>query len=260
MPSIKPNRSTRRTCVCGGQFNPGSGHSSCFACRRKPGGMVGEDANPRALSMIDMYRAGATCPEISQLFSLSPQRVQQILSSHGVSRADGGQRRKADDRVERARVATDARYYAKWGHTRDEHRKLLALGRGKGDRGPVRAFAQQRKSAAFRGIAWHLTLAEWWRIWLDSGKWYKRGRGHGAYVMSRRGDAGAYELGNVFIQLADINNSDRPQKKSGLTIGVRRVKSGRYEAKVTSHGRYRHLGTFATAEEAGAAYRAAIGG
>jgi hypothetical protein len=49
-------------------------------------------------------------------------------------------------------------------------------------------FQQQRQSARRRGIPWHLTLGDWWRIWEQSGRWNERGRGHGHYVMSRTGD------------------------------------------------------------------------
>lgn len=71
-----------------------------------------------------------------------------------------------------------------------------------------RAFYVQRQNAKQRGIEWRLTFDEWNRVWQDSGRWDSRGRGAGQYVMSRHGDKGAYEAGNVFINLGSQNVSD----------------------------------------------------
>lgn len=53
-----------------------------------------------------------------------------------------------------------------------------------------------------------LTLDQWKQIWFASGKWDQRGRGADKYCMCRIGDAGAYEMGNVFIELGAKNVSD----------------------------------------------------
>ena len=69
-------------------------------------------------------------------------------------------------------------------------------------------YTQQKSNAKQRGIEFLLTLDEWKQIWLDSGHWEQRGRGATKYCMSRTGDTGAYEAGNVFIQLGRNNVSD----------------------------------------------------
>lgn len=62
-----------------------------------------------------------------------------------------------------------------------------------------KAYTQHKSNAKQRGIEMRLTLEEWKDIWLSSGKWDERGRGADKYCMCRNGDAGHYELGNVFI-------------------------------------------------------------
>ena len=97
---------------------------------------------------------------------------------------------------------------------------LLKLPREKGmsyNRTPTGAFSRQKHNARKRGIPWRLTLEEWWAVWEQSGKWPERGRGIG-YVMSRCGDTGAYEVGNVFIQPAMANNSVQGHRYTGRTV------------------------------------------
>ena len=72
----------------------------------------------------------------------------------------------------------------------------------------MRAYVQQRSNAKTRGIGFNLTFDEWKKIWIDSGKWEQRGRGAEKYCMCRIGDTGAYEIGNVFIDLGRHNVRD----------------------------------------------------
>lgn len=69
-------------------------------------------------------------------------------------------------------------------------------------------YTQQKSNANQRGVLFLLTLDQWKQIWLDSGKWEQRGRGAEKYCMCRIGDAGAYEVGNVFIERGKKNVSD----------------------------------------------------
>lgn len=69
-------------------------------------------------------------------------------------------------------------------------------------------YTQQKSNAKQRGVDFKLTLQEWTTIWLESGKWEQRGRGAEKYCMCRLGDAGAYEVENVFIDLGKRNVSD----------------------------------------------------
>lgn len=71
------------------------------------------------------------------------------------------------------------------------------------------AYTAQKSDAKRRGIQFLMTFAQWWAIWEDSGHWLRRGYLKGQYVMSRYGDKGAYEVGNVHICLAEENRAER---------------------------------------------------
>lgn len=88
-------------------------------------------------------------------------------------------------------------------------------------------FCVQRLSSRDRGILFHLTFEEWCNIWEQSGHWDERGRGTGKYCMSRYGDIGAYEIGNVFIQLNKDNSSQAMTGKPAWNIGVPSARKGR---------------------------------
>lgn len=104
------------------------------------------------------------------------------------------------------------------GCTLDQIQHLLAVGEEMVARGrtvettPLYAFSMQRASAKQRGIGWELTLWQWWTIWHDTGRWNERGPSAHEYVMCRRGDVGPYAIGNVFIETANFNHSDRRPK------------------------------------------------
>jgi len=72
----------------------------------------------------------------------------------------------------------------------------------------LKAYTQQKSNAKQRGVEFVLTFDEWKQIWLYSGKWEQRGRGAEKYCMCRVGDAGCYQVGNVFIGLGKHNVRD----------------------------------------------------
>ena len=88
-------------------------------------------------------------------------------------------------------------------------------------------YACHKSKAKHRGIIFNLTYEEWWDIWQKSGKWNQRGAGMNQYVMSRFNDAGAYQIGNVFIQLASEN------KKDG-NLGRKCPRTPEHQAKITA--------------------------
>ena len=97
-------------------------------------------------------------------------------------------------------------------------------------------YHQQRYQAAHRGIEWKLTYEQWIAWWIATGKWHLRGRVKGKYVMARKGDQGAYELGNIECILHSENISyfavkSRPTR--GITISGKKNPKAR---KVRIHG------------------------
>lgn len=75
-------------------------------------------------------------------------------------------------------------------------------------------FCEQRRVAIRRvdkngvPIKFILTFEEWLRLWIDSGHLHERGLGPGKYVMSRIGDIGNYEIGNVVIKSGADNTRE----------------------------------------------------
>jgi len=87
---------------------------------------------------------------------------------------------------------------------------------------PRGKYARHKAAANYRGIPFLLTFDQWWSIWQRSKRWSKRGCRPGCYVMCRRGDAGGYEVGNVYIALFEHNLK-----------GARRVRHGPNYREVT---------------------------
>jgi hypothetical protein len=69
-------------------------------------------------------------------------------------------------------------------------------------------YKMQKQNAAMRGIPFLLSYEQWLSIWVDSGKLQERGRGANKFCMCRYGDAGPYEVGNVFIGTGRENVRD----------------------------------------------------
>jgi hypothetical protein len=72
---------------------------------------------------------------------------------------------------------------------------------------PRRAYAQHAARAGQRGIPFRLTFAEWWALWAPH--YERRGVRAGQLCMCRDRDAGAYEVGNVRIDVVRSNHQER---------------------------------------------------
>lgn len=152
--------------------------------------------------MIELYRDGATSPEIGKVFGLTGKGVMQVLTAYGLTGQDGG--RVARKRLRESLDAVDKP--ARIARERVERRaKKLGVSLADFDSNEqfteaADRFKQQKSRAVTRKVPWELTLSQWWAIWRDSGQWAMRGRSEaGSAVMSRRGDQGAYAVGNVRI-------------------------------------------------------------
>lgn len=227
-------------------------------------GRTGVDDPARAVAMCRRFKSGETMQAIATDYQISRERVRQILKKYGgLVGADGGEARAAQIKRNKMLAARDAKSLERYGCTFAQHKMLIDMAIGMPIyRSPCRAYVGQRNNAYKRGIEWKLTLWEWWCIWEKSGKWGCRGRGQGGYVMARKGDAGGYEVGNVFICLATENNSETPQKKSGLPRGVSKRVVGNYVAFVAHKmigGEKHRLGSFKTPDAAHNAYLAFTG-
>jgi DNA-binding CsgD family transcriptional regulator len=183
----------------------------CHASNYVRVGESGTGANhDRMAVMAALYREGKTLEYIGAQFGLTRERVRQIVRRAGVSASDGGYAMTSEARRRMAALRRDEASLQKYGCT---HAQFLALRDLQKQailfsRGPIGAFQRQRANAKVRSIEWRLTLWQWWTIWQESGKWEQRGRERGQFCMSRIGDAGAYEAGNVRIVTVTENISE----------------------------------------------------
>lgn len=167
-------------------------------------GQKGPADTDRAVVMEGMYRAGKTLQQIGDIYGVTRERVRQVLSKYqGVSCADGGLHVRALKNREKQIAERERKCFEKRGCSLEQYRYLKSLRR------PTLAFSSQRNCARQRGIVWSLKLWEWWQIWQQSGHWTERGRGTG-YMMCRFADAGAYEVGNVYIATGVHNGKVQP--------------------------------------------------
>jgi len=147
----------------------------------------------RALEIIDLYHHGFLLIELAGFYSVSHQRIHQILKANGISSLVGGRVIVRDKRNQDKARYREERMRQKFGCSLALHAKL----RGDGilQASILWKFIEQRKNANRRNIEWDLTLTEWWSLW--EGKFYNRGRKKGQFVMSMNEDKVAYSVNNV---------------------------------------------------------------
>lgn len=196
------------------------------------------------------YRSGLTLQQIGTKYGVTREYIRQILSAVGVSRKAGGHSVRARRNREKIADAKDRKCRNRYGISYTEYRAL--------DTRVRRAFQEQLRTSRCRGIAFTLTLREWLDVWNTSGKWAERGRGHG-YCMARIDDAGAYEMGNVYITTGAENAAEYQRAKNSgrkpptrVYVGVYLAYPGLAKPFIARIGS-KSLGGFTTAEEARAA-------
>jgi len=160
------------------------------------------------------FKEGVTSTKIGALFGITHQRVQQILAENGISGKDGGI--SVNSKTIAAKKEREKRCLDKHGLSLGEY---LNIAKNKSSSGlsPQARFQRQKQAAKDRGIGWSLNFNEWWSIWHQSGKWDKRGRKTGQYVMCRYMDIGAYSKENVYIDTCSNNISDQYLFRQELT-------------------------------------------
>lgn len=156
----------------------------------------------RIRQMASLYGSGRTLDQIGKRYSLSRERIRQILTKHlGFNANSGGRHVRSEQQRARTELKRNQKCLIKWGCNWDQYCELRAM------RKPTRAFASQKRNAGVRGIGWELTLGEWWSIWQQSNRWNDRGRGRG-FQMCRIGDQGPYSIDNVYIASGAVNIQD----------------------------------------------------
>jgi hypothetical protein len=148
---------------------------------------------------IRLFRSGVTTPEIGAQHGVTARSVSRILRAYGIDRSEGGKEAAARLRDEAAKAKRLADYFYSLDCSPVDFDSTAQF------KAALHAYRRQSTRAAQRGIGWEMTFGQWWRIWIESGRWEERGRSHaGSAVMSRKGDVGPYSVGNVRITtLAD---------------------------------------------------------
>lgn len=106
-----------------------------------------------------------------------------------------------------------------------------------------RQFTMHRVNAGLRGIPFKLTFEQWVFWWLATGHYYERGKRVGRYVMARKGDKGAYELGNIECVQAQTNSviPHRGAKRSAswcAAISKSQIRRHKQRRKLTKRTAY----------------------
>jgi hypothetical protein len=155
-------------------------------------------------AIVARFRAGETVQAIASDYSVSRERVRQLLAVAGETGRRGGSTsgRNVKNPDER-REARAQRIYG------CDYATLVEINQGTPVDGSLAAsYRAQQARAKQRGIEWHLAFPEWARLWRDSGHLPARGRGKDRYVMARHGDTGPYAVGNVYFTTTGGNVSD----------------------------------------------------
>ena len=173
----------------------------------------------RESSMMALFKKGKTFQDIGAIYGLTRERVRQIFKKYfnetgktNTVRYNVVTLKKVEalkERLAESKEKETDRYARIFGCTKD----VVTSINGKEDRRmdrhtPASQYYDHKRNAIRRGISWKLSFPEWWQIWQESGKYGLRGGGK-KYGMSRYGDSGAYELGNIYICTGAQNASDQ---------------------------------------------------
>lgn len=177
--------------------------------KQSPPPVVKQDKlDKRSEIFEEMYRNGETLQEIGDKFGLTRERVRQIIRQRGITAKDGGAALRAGARKSALEKKKNRECLKRNGCGLDEFKRITTLYFSTNGDSPKRPYDMHRRNAHNRGIEFNLSFYEWFSIWEESGNWELRGRGLGMYCMSRKGDLGAYETGNVEIILFEDNSRD----------------------------------------------------
>lgn len=188
----------------------------------------------RAIDMADQYVTGSTLKEIGEYFSLTRERVRQILKANfGISKQHGGASLRHRRKMEAKELIRNNTYISQYGVALAEYIEINTNLDTAGRR-PIRRFTEQKRNAIKRNVPWLMTFSEWWNVWSNSGRWPDRGRKRGGYVMARYGDLGSYEVGNVKI----IEGTEN--QREYISRYWREVKSGQRERPKNSRTKQTH--------------------
>lgn len=149
------------------------------ACAQSPVAGSARDPGERSRRMATLYRSGSTLQAIGTEYSITRERVRQILwSDHGIRGKDGGKTFTATIKAAARLNKFEAANQAKYGCSRAQYKEIL-------NAGGTLAFSRLKMNAEHGGFEVDMTLFQWWGVWQASGHWNNRGRGRHGYWMFR---------------------------------------------------------------------------
>ena len=136
----------------------------------------------------------------------------------GIAANDGGRAIQTHKNIAIKNKAKENRYMRVYGCSVSDFKKVIDL---MGSRKVTVTYKEQRQSANYRGVGWEFSFFEWANIWLDSGKWAKRGRHVGEYCMCRNEDIGPYTKDNIYIDTVTNNLLDGLENRGIMLARVK---------------------------------------
>lgn len=160
----------------------------------------------RAHDMAIRYSAGESLQSIALGYNISRERVRQIIKRLGLNGSNSGRRpnihaeavRKQVKREEQRRMIKKERLESRY-HCECELVEKLRNVYPSGNKNPIDRFLMLGANCKRRNIYFDLTLAQWWSVWDQSGKWPECGVGKGKYAMVPIDRGLGYTEGNIEI-------------------------------------------------------------
>ena len=163
------------------------------------------DYDLRTEQMATMYKSGVTLQEIGNRFSVSRERVRQLLKPTGIDRYAGGghvrgieYQRKQQEKLQAAR---EYRAQVHYGVTAAEYREIRKMGTHLQKHSPLKRYFTKKRNVIrkYGAEAWQLSLNDWWKVWKESGKFEDCGRQADKYTCTRIDLTKPFKAGNVKI-------------------------------------------------------------
>lgn len=168
-----------------------------------------------APDIIGRYGSGETLEEIGSVYGVTRERIRQILKIHGLAGKDGGAVARAHERKKQKTLSKSIQCQSRTGMTLDEFRSVNP--RGDFTSVPYVRYRYQERNAQNRGIGFHLTFRDWWRLWQESGHWDQMGRGGDKYGMSRKDLEAPFTFDNCVIRKNGESASINVRTRSHVT-------------------------------------------
>lgn len=149
--------------------------------------------------ICNLFKQGKTILELADIYKVTRQRIQQVLTENGLNAKDGGKSIYYEENRRKQLAQIDEK------NKQREKRLGMPLflynALQKVHPRPYYVYIAQRNNAKQRGIEFTLTFGEWWYIWEESKQWKNHGRGFNCYVMARRDFNKGFITGNCYITI-----------------------------------------------------------